>query len=61
MCVYHPLNLIRILKRKVTIRLKAGQVIIATNIAGRGTDLKIQEDVKKRGGLHVIVSYLPIY
>jgi preprotein translocase subunit SecA len=33
---------------------QAGAVTIATNMAGRGTDIKPSEDVLQRGGLHVI-------
>ena len=40
-------------------RLEAGDIVIATNIAGRGTDLDISGDLKASGGLHVILSYLP--
>ena len=36
-----------------------GQLIIATNIAGRGTDIKLTDEVKRSGGLHVCLSYLP--
>ncbi|RXJ50718.1 preprotein translocase subunit SecA [Gelidibacter gilvus] len=31
-----------------------GQVTIATNMAGRGTDIKLSEDVKKAGGLAIV-------
>ncbi|MFN8322900.1 MAG: preprotein translocase subunit SecA [Chitinophagales bacterium] len=34
----------------------AGTVTIATNMAGRGTDIKLKEDVKKAGGLAIIGS-----
>ncbi len=33
---------------------KAGTVTIATNMAGRGTDIKLQEGVKEAGGLAII-------
>lgn len=33
-----------------------GAVMIATNLAGRGTDIKLKDSVKENGGLHVIVS-----
>jgi hypothetical protein len=34
-------------------------VIIATNLAGRGTDLATTKELEANGGLHVILSYLP--
>jgi hypothetical protein len=34
-------------------------IIIATNLAGRGTDIKITKEVEKSGGLHVILTYFP--
>ncbi len=33
---------------------RAGQVTIATNMAGRGTDIKLREGVKEAGGLAII-------
>ncbi|KAK5606056.1 hypothetical protein CRENBAI_001182 [Crenichthys baileyi] len=39
--------------------LQAGDVIIATNLAGRGTDLKISNSVKAAGGLFVVKTLLP--
>ena len=33
---------------------KPGQVTIATNMAGRGTDIKLSDEVKKAGGLAII-------
>ena len=33
---------------------KSGSITLATNMAGRGTDIKLKEGVKELGGLHVI-------
>ncbi|MCK7531683.1 MAG: hypothetical protein MZV63_11965 [Marinilabiliales bacterium] len=33
---------------------KTGTITIATNMAGRGTDIKLTEEVKKAGGLAII-------
>lgn len=35
---------------------RRGQITIATNMAGRGTDIKLGEGVEQLGGLHVIVT-----
>lgn len=37
---------------------RPGQITIATNMAGRGTDIKLDAQVKAAGGLHVIVTDL---
>jgi len=34
----------------------AGQITVATNMAGRGTDITLGEGVVSRGGLHVIAT-----
>ncbi|KAM4536934.1 uncharacterized protein PAE49_021355 [Odontesthes bonariensis] len=39
--------------------LEPGDVIIATNLAGRGTDLKVSDSVKTAGGLLVVQTFLP--
>jgi tetratricopeptide (TPR) repeat protein len=36
-----------------------GEVVIATNIAGRGTDLTLDALVEHHGGLHVCITFLP--
>jgi len=34
----------------------SGQITVATNMAGRGTDIKLGREVEKLGGLHVIAT-----
>ncbi|KAK5848272.1 hypothetical protein PBY51_005900 [Eleginops maclovinus] len=40
-------------------KLEAGEVIVATNLAGRGMDLKVSDQVKRAGGLFVLQTFLP--
>ena len=37
---------------------QAGHITIATNMAGRGTDIRVSPDVRASGGLHVILAGL---
>lgn len=41
-------------------RLGVGQIIIATNIAGRGTDIIPTLEVESHGGMHVCVTFVPM-
>lgn len=40
-------------------KLIPGDIVISTNIAGRGTDFKTSKEVESNGGLFVIVTFLP--
>ena len=39
-------------------KLNPGDVVLATNLAGRGTNIKVTDEVNKNGGLFVILSFL---
>ncbi|XP_073349756.1 uncharacterized protein [Pagrus major] len=43
---------------KIDKELLPGDVIVATNLAGRGTDIKVSKHVNNNGGLCVILSFL---
>ncbi|WP_341755625.1 hypothetical protein [Candidatus Tisiphia endosymbiont of Ptychoptera albimana] len=43
----------------VSRNIDSGEIILATNLAGRGTDLKTTPQVEKAGGLHVCLTFLP--
>jgi preprotein translocase subunit SecA len=39
--------------------LKPGRIILATNLAGRGTDFKLTKETEQNGGLHSLFTYFP--
>lgn len=39
--------------------VKAGSIIISTNLSGRGTDILLSSEAIKNGGLHVCITFLP--
>jgi hypothetical protein len=47
------------LKDKLPSSLSAGELLIASNLGGRGVDIKIGKNENKAGGLHVILAYDP--
>lgn len=36
-----------------------GMVTLSSHVAGRGADFVVQNDIKRKGGLHVIIAYEP--
>lgn len=42
-----------------TVPLQLGDIVVATNIAGRGTNFQTSSALETNGGLHVCVTFLP--
>lgn len=53
---YKTNNYVKIVDRT----LQSGDVLITTNIAGIGTDIKISDAVNSNGGLYVCLTFLPL-
>ena len=45
---------------RVNKELKAGNIVITTNLGARGTDFFTDDDVNKNGGLFVLVTFIPL-
>lgn len=58
-CKETLLHLLSTKKHTLGKGLAKGQIIISTNIGGRGTDIKLNSELKKNGGLHEVTTYLP--
>ena len=44
---------------KTNIKKKNKRIILSTNLGGRGTDIQTTPEEEEKGGLHVILTYLP--
>ena len=40
-------------------KISSKTVIVSTNISGRGTDIKLDNEVLNNGGLHVLITFIP--
>jgi preprotein translocase subunit SecA len=55
---FNLLNAVRHEEEAAIVRVAGdlGRITISTNMAGRGTDIKLQDKVAEKGGLHVIAT-----
>lgn len=57
-CIYETEKYDEFRRRMETIAITYGDVIISTNLAGRGTDVYISKDCDAKG-LHVVLTFIP--
>ncbi|CAK6983383.1 uncharacterized protein LOC122981724, partial [Scomber scombrus] len=57
----HPITMFTISERHNIEKdqFSGGRIIIATNLGGRGTDIKVEERVNECGGLFVLLTHFP--
>lgn len=57
---HHVLNAEEVAQEAMIVAIagEPGQVTVATNMAGRGTDIVLSEQARKAGGLHVVLTEL---
>lgn len=47
-------------EKAVANTLDQGEIVISTNLAGRGADIKVSNGVNENGGLFVLITFLPL-
>jgi preprotein translocase subunit SecA len=46
-------------EKKKILNLNNKSIVLATNLGGRGTDFHVPEDISAKGGLQVIITFIP--